>query len=334
MAHRDYIKSSVFRTDVNQGYSQSNRGRPFRSVCGGLRERSTSTPKPDAGRTTLKIHAIQTGTVTVKACQQVGQGRGPIRQVNILLEHSWTEVLPIYAWAVETPEGIVLVDTGETARTSEPGYFPRWHPYFRLAVQLDVTEELEVGPQLLKIGIRPDDVRTVVLTHLRTDHAGGLHHFPRSKILVSDEELALAKGFAGQLLGYLPNRWPPWFAPRSIVFEPKALGPFDRSHRVTSDGTVVIVPTPGHTPGHVSAVVVDSDLNYFLAGDTTYTQQSLVAEQVDGVSPSEAVSLQTMRRIVRYARSQPMVYLPAHDPESRDRLANGITVRVREGVTE
>ena len=281
----------------------------------------------------MRIHAIQTGTVRIKVCQRVGWDRGFMRQVNILLDRSWTEALPIYAWAVETAEGVVLVDTGETARTSEPGYFPRWHPYFRLAVQFDVTPEQEVGPQLLKLGIRPDDVRTVILTHLHTDHAGGLDHFPKSTILVSDEEMALAKGFAGQLRGYLPNRWPPWFAPRSIVFEPKALGPFDRSHHVTSDGTVVIVPTPGHTPGHVSVVVFDGDVNYFLAGDTTYTEQSLIEEQVDGVSPNEAVSLQTMQRIVRYVRSQPMVYLPTHDPESGDRLANAIFVRVSEDVT-
>jgi N-acyl homoserine lactone hydrolase len=281
----------------------------------------------------LKIHAIQTGTVRVKVCQTVGRGRGPLRQVNILLDRSWTEALPIYAWAVETPERVVVVDTGETAQTGEPGYFPRWHPYFRLAVQLDVSPEQEIGPQLLKLGIRPDDVRTVILTHLHTDHAGGLRHFRKSEILVSDEELALAKGFAGRLRGYLPNRWPQWFAPTSIVFEPKALGPFDRSHHVTCDGTVVIVPTPGHTPGHVSVVVVDGDVNYFLAGDTTYTQQSLADQQVDGVSPSEAVSLQTMQRILRFARSQPMVYLPAHDPESGDRLANAISVRVSEDAT-
>ena len=281
----------------------------------------------------MKIHAIQTGTVRVKVCQTVGRGRGFMRQANILFDRSWTEALPIYAWAVETAEGVVLVDTGETARTSEPGYFPWWHPYFRLAVWLDVTPEQEVGPQLLELGIRSDDVQTVILTHLHTDHAGGLHHFPRSKILVSDEELAIARGFAGRLRGYLPNRWPQWFAPRSIVFEPKALGPFDRSHHVTSDGTVVIVPTPGHTPGHVSVVVVDGDVNYFLAGDTTYTQQSLVHEQVDGVSPSEAVSLETMRRIVRYARSQSTVYLPTHDPESGNRLANAISVQVSADVT-
>jgi N-acyl homoserine lactone hydrolase len=281
----------------------------------------------------LKIHAIQTGTVRVKVCQSVGRGSGVMRQVNIVLDRSWTKALPIYAWAVETPEGVVMVDTGETARTGEPGYFPRWHPYFRLAVEFDVSPEQEVGRQLLNLGIRPDDVRTVILTHLHTDHAGGLHHFPKSKILVSDDELALAKGFAGRLRGYLPNRWPQWFAPTSIVFEPKAHGPFDRSQHVTSGGTVVIVPTPGHTPGHVSVIVVDGDVNYFLAGDTTYTQQSLLEEQVDGVSPSEAVSLQTMRKIVQYARSRPTVYLPTHDPESGDRLANAMTVQVSEDVT-
>jgi glyoxylase-like metal-dependent hydrolase (beta-lactamase superfamily II) len=280
----------------------------------------------------MKIHAVQTGTVRVKAGQPVGRGRGSMRRVNILLDRTWTEWLPIYAWAIETAEGVIVVDTGETARTSEPGYFPRWHPYFRLAVRTDVTPEREVGPQLLRLGIRPDDVRTVILTHLHTDHAGGLHYFPRSEILVTDEELRLARGFAGRLRGYLPHRWPDWFAPRTIAFAPVPFGPFDRSQRVTSDGSVVIVPTPGHTPGHVSVVVVAGDVRYFLAGDTTYTQRALVERQVDGVSPSEAVSLRTMQTVLRFARERPTVYLPAHDPESGNRLANAVTVSINEGV--
>jgi N-acyl homoserine lactone hydrolase len=281
----------------------------------------------------LKLHAIQTGTVRVKVCQGVGRGRGFIRQVNILFDRFWTEPLPIYAWAIETDEGVIVVDTGETARTNEPGYFPRWHPYFRLAVQLDVTPEQEAGPQLLKLGIRPEDVRTVILTHLHTDHSGGLHHFPKSEILVCDEELRLARGFAGRVRGYLPNRWPHWFAPTSIVFEPEAFGPFDRSKHVTSDGKVVIVPTPGHTPGHVSVIVVDGGgVNYFLAGDATYTQRALIEGLVDGVSPSGRVSLRTMQTIMRLAQQQPTVYLPAHDPESGTRLANTVTLPVSEGV--
>jgi glyoxylase-like metal-dependent hydrolase (beta-lactamase superfamily II) len=253
-----------------------------------------------------------------------------MRQVNILLDRAWTEWLPIYAWAIETNEGVIVVDTGETARTREPDYFPRWHPYFRLAVRFDVIPEQEVDRQLGQLGIRPEDVRRVILTHLHTDHAGGLHHFPKSEILVCTEELRLAKGSVGKLRGYLPNRWPDWFTPQSINFVPDRFGPFERSQRITSDGSVVIVPTPGHTPGHVSVIVMTGDVCYFLAGDTTYTQQALIDGQFDGVSPNEAVSLRTMQTVLQFAHKRPTVYLPSHDPESSYRMEIGATVRVNE----
>jgi len=72
----------------------------------------------------VKIHALQTGTVRVKPSQRVGRRRDSIRQFNIPLDRSRTELLPIYAWAIETVDGLIIVDTGETTRTREPGYFP------------------------------------------------------------------------------------------------------------------------------------------------------------------------------------------------------------------
>ena len=69
----------------------------------------------------VKIHAIETGTVRIKASQRIGRGRGSMRQVNILLDREWTEPLPILAWAIETGEGAIVVDTGETRGRARPG---------------------------------------------------------------------------------------------------------------------------------------------------------------------------------------------------------------------
>lgn len=268
----------------------------------------------------MKIHAIQTGSVSIKSKQRIGQGRGLMRQLNLLFDREWTEFLPIYAWAIEHPTGVIVVDTGETAKTAQSGYFPKWHPYYRLAVRLKVLPEQEIGPQLRSIGIRPEDVRQVIMTHLHTDHAGGLSHFPSSEILVSGKDYKIAKTLAGKVSGYLPQHWPSWFKPISLNFEQTPCGPFKSSYRATKQGDILVVPTPGHTAAHVSVIVRNSECDVFLAGDTTYTEQALINRQVDGVSSNARVTLQTIDNILELAKDRRLVYLPAHDPQSVRRL--------------
>jgi glyoxylase-like metal-dependent hydrolase (beta-lactamase superfamily II) len=88
---------------------------------------------------------------------------------------------------------------------------------------------------------------------------------------------------------------------------------------LTTRGDVFAVPTPGHTPGHVS-VVVQGTPSIFIAGDTSYTEELLLQGVVDGVSPDEAVARRTNQQILALAREQPLVYLPSHDSQSADRL--------------
>jgi N-acyl homoserine lactone hydrolase len=268
----------------------------------------------------LKIHPIQTGTVAIKKNQQIGRGLGALRLLNVFLGSEWTAPLPIIAWLIDHPEGPIVVDTGETARTGEPDYFPRWHPYYRLAVRMSVAAEDEIGPQLTRLGLSAADIRVVVLTHLHTDHAGGLHHFPKSEIYVHASELAAARGFSGKINGYLPHRWPKWFVPKPIAFEAELVGTFDHVQYLTQAKDVMIVPTPGHTASHVSVIVQQEGISYFLAGDTTYAEATLRQRQVDGVSPDKKRALQTIDKILEYAGREPMVYLPAHDPATIQRL--------------
>jgi N-acyl homoserine lactone hydrolase len=195
--------------------------------------------------TTFRIHALRTGCVQIKLAQLRRRRGGPAR---VLLDSTWTGWLPIHAWAIEHPEGVIVVDTGETARTSQPGYFPRWHPFYSTSARINVAPEQEIGPQLRQIGIEAEQVRTVVLTHLHTDHTGGLRHFPNSEILVSGKDYRNAQGMIGRLQGYLPHRWPEWFSPTPIPFQLRAFGPFRQSYALTAAGDVTVVPTPGHTP--------------------------------------------------------------------------------------
>jgi N-acyl homoserine lactone hydrolase len=268
----------------------------------------------------MKIHAIQTGTVALTTAWREGVGHGRRRLLNAIVDREWTEALPIYAFAIEHPEGVIVVDTGEDARASERSYFARWHPGLR-AFREWVEPEQEIGPQLERLGIRPGDVRWVVLTHLHTDHAGGLHHFPDNEILVTRAELEFGSGLRGRLRGYIANKhWPAWFRPNMVELAPEPFGPFPQSHRLTKAGDVTLVPVPGHSPGQLGVVVEDGDCTVFLAGDSSYTQELLLRGAVDGVGPDEAAQRATHQGILAYAAEHPTVYLVAHDPDTGRRL--------------
>jgi len=245
----------------------------------------------------------------------------PGRLADMLFDPEWSAWLPIYVWVIEHDEGIIVVDTGETSRVHERGYHPRWHPFYRRAAHFSVHPEEELGPQLRALGIGPRDVKQVVLTHLHTDHAGGLHHVTGSRIWVTRGEFDRATGLSGRVQGYLPHRWPKWWQPEFIRFDNRSLGPFEEAMPLTRRGDVAIVPTPGHTPHHAS-VLVCGDPSFLLAGDTSYTQDLLLARKIDGVSPDPRVTSRTHDRILGLARERPLVYLPSHDPDAAARLAH------------
>ena len=269
----------------------------------------------------MRIHAIQTGTVALTTAWREGVGHGRRRLLHAILDREWTEPLPIYAFAIEHPEGAIVIDTGEDARASQSGYFARWHPGLR-AFREWVEPEHEIGPQLERLGIHPDDVRWVVLTHLHTDHAGGLHHFPDNEILVTRTELEYGSGLCGRLRGYVANKhWAGWFRPTMVELDPEPYGPFPQSLRLTQAGDVTLVPLPGHTPGQIGVVVDNGDHAVLLAGDSSYTQELMLRGKVDGVGADEEAERLTHERIRAFAAATPTVYLVSHDPETGLRLA-------------
>jgi glyoxylase-like metal-dependent hydrolase (beta-lactamase superfamily II) len=260
--------------------------------------------------------------VSIKELQRDGQGRRRSFP-RLFMDRRWTEPLPILAWLVEHSEGLIVVDTGETARVADRDYFTPWQPYFRLALREWVEPEQEIGPQLRALGFSLGDVRWVVLTHFHTDHAGGLAHFPRSEILSSAVDYRYSRGLLGKARGLLPQHWPQGFSPTLTDFPDAPFGPFPASTTLTAAGDVHLVPTPGHTPGHLSVAIDDGETVLFLAGDTSYTEQLMLAGTPDGVSPDPVRARDTLARIQQLTAERPTVYLPTHDPDSAARLERG-----------
>ena len=268
----------------------------------------------------MRVHAIRTGSVRVKLAQLEAPRPGPLGIVGVLAGREWSGWLPTYAWAIEHRDGVIVVDSGQASYLLEE-VRRSLHPFLRTCAQFEMSPEQEIGPQLRSIGIGASDVKQVVLTHMHIDHDAGISHFPRSRILVSAREMADTRGIAGAIRGYLPRRWPDWFDPQSLHLGDGAYGPFAKSQRLTGDGTVVAVATPGHTPGHVSVIVEDGDEAVFLAGDTSYSEALMVAGRIDGISPKVEVTAATLSAIRQFASERRVIYLPTHDPQSGERLA-------------
>ena len=269
----------------------------------------------------MRIHAIRTGLVKIKRAQVEGHSHNRVaRQLGIFTDANWTEWLPTYAWAIETDDGVIVVDTGQASYLLEE-VRRTIHPFLRYAATFQIEPEQEVGQQLKGLGIGPHDVRQVVLTHMHMDHDAGLMHFPHSTILAASGEIARARGFAGMVRGYLPQRWPAWFDPQGLVLDDGPFGPFVASKRLTRDGRIVAVATPGHTPSHISVIVDEGDVSLFLAGDTSYSEELMLAGKADGVSPDPVVAEKTLAAIRQFAAERPTVYLPAHDPDGATRFA-------------
>src|SRR5215831_3998729 len=112
-------------------------------------------------RSKLKIKAIQTGTGNppvrlIASPQNIGTLR---RRLGVIFCRERTGPQPINAYLIEHPEGLIVVDTGDTARKSDRGYVPRLSFGLRRSIDIRVAPEEEIGPQLNAMGIRCRDVR-------------------------------------------------------------------------------------------------------------------------------------------------------------------------------
>lgn len=257
------------------------------------------------------FHRAKGPTATLKA---LGIGVPAEQQVSV----------PIVAFLVEHPTaGLILIDTGfhgSVADRANPERSRNLGVIGRiLARDVRMRPEQTVAAQLQARGLDPADVSLIVMTHLHFDHASALADFPGATVLVSEPEWQSALGRGGALRGYSIAQLDPRPSYRTLDFTAagaRTRGAFLQTLDVFGDGSVTLAATPGHSRGHLSAILRLSSREALIAGDAIYTMATLRNGERPWRSEDAKAFEHSLSVLQAYDREQPeALIIPGHDME-------------------
>jgi len=273
---------------------------------------------------------VSTGSVEIRP-QHVDSTGSPLMWW-LMTSRRWTAPRPINVYVIEHERGLLLFDTGQDRDSvTDPKYFPKGlsgHLYARLA-RFTIRPEEKLAEQLRGIGYEAHQVRTVVLSHLHQDHIGGLAELTNAEILVSatawadlDTQCPEIKGLLEQHIKLPGLRWT--YVAITPVDDP-SIAPFAAAHDVFGDGSLLLVPTPGRTPGSLSLLLRQEGMvPMLLVGDLTYDLGKLTAGGVPRVGERGGL-LDSTRAVNELRRIYPdLVVLAAHDPAAAPLLGQAL----------
>jgi glyoxylase-like metal-dependent hydrolase (beta-lactamase superfamily II) len=215
-------------------------------------------------------------------------------------------------WLIKRGSEWVLWDTGVPQATlNDP---KGWSTLPKLIVyHLDKT----ITGQLAEIGLKTGDITYVALSHTHGDHIGNVGLFPNSTILMQRVEYTWISSPDGtndnvnQLKALA----------RKLLGTPKQLHLLDGDTDVFGDGSVTLIFTPGHTPGHQSLLVHLKNSGFIiLSGDVAHSEENLEKDVVPSINTDKAASIASMDRVRRMMATYQAKLFINHDKAQSDML--------------
>lgn len=222
---------------------------------------------------------------------------------------------PVLAFLVKHPsQGYVLLDTGIHSSFSKnaSGNFG-W--LLSSMVKVKTSAGMDVPSQLYRLGVPFDEITHILLSHLHLDHPSGLPSFKSDRpplVHVDAAELKIAYSPFGLFLGYIRKHLEGFKIQPLSYSGPVA--PFDEVCDLFNDGSILVVKTPGHTPGHISVILNMQSGPLLLTFDAAHRKANLdEGIPTKGVYEQGLESIKRLQALVREFPSMNIIF--GHDPD-------------------
>lgn len=171
-----------------------------------------------------------------------------------------------------------------------------------------------LASQLAEIGVAPDDVTILAVSHAHFDHVGNVRMFKKARWLVQKVEYDAMLGPDARRFRFMPDFYG--------TLRENPVTKLDGDHDVFGDGSVRILSTPGHTPGHQSLLVrLPKHGPVILSGDVAHFTANMAFRRVPTFNVDKDSSRQSMDRIDQIARAEGARLWINHDLEQSRTIA-------------
>jgi glyoxylase-like metal-dependent hydrolase (beta-lactamase superfamily II) len=183
----------------------------------------------------------------------------------------------LFALLKHPTEGYLLFDTGYAHWFYDvTQHFP--NRIYNLITPVTITEEETAVAKLSRLGIQPQEIRYVIVSHFHADHVAGTKDFPNARFICSESAYTYARntrGIRALRAGYIPELLPDDFFERTEVLSSASARYrsdefWGEQYDLFGDGLLRMVPLPGHARGQMGVLVQTADREIFLAADVCW----------------------------------------------------------------